>query len=88
VTELPPPAGGSYTIDEVKAALGFDAGCPIQLLPLAGGEALLVDEEGKLRSRPLNMGATIFAVAHGALFAGDYIVGDALHVIIRDGDWT
>ena len=88
VTELPPPTGGGYTLDEVKVALGCDASCFIEELPIGEDESLLIDESGKIRHLALNLGATVFAITHGALSANDYIVGNALYVRNRDGCWT
>ncbi len=46
-------------------------------------EILLVDEEGKLKEKPLNTAATYLAQNH--LFEGDYIAGDAL-LVQTDGE--
>jgi hypothetical protein len=90
MTELGPPAKLSgYSLAEVKRALGLSEGQLIQELPVGGGEALLMDENAKLQDDPppLNLPATMYAQLHGALFEGDYIVGDAMRVHCAGGKW-
>lgn len=88
VLDAPPPTGEGYTLKEVKEALGFEDRCLIQELPLGDGHALLLDEEGKLTGRPFNQAATLLAMGFGALFVGDYIVGNAMLVKCRGGEWV
>lgn len=78
-----------FTLDEVKELLGFDDNMLVQQLHMGDGNALLIDEEGKLdfQRHPLNLGATSYARAHGALAAGDYIVGPALRVHCWGQTW-
>ena len=87
VLDAPPPAGNGYTLEEVKAALGFESRCLIQAVPLDDNHALLIDEEGKLVDREPNQAATILAMGLGALFPGDYIVGNALLVKCEGTEW-
>jgi hypothetical protein len=88
VIDPPAPAGDGYTLEEVKAALGFEDRCLIQELPLGPRHALLIDEEGKLTGRPFNRAATFLAAGLGALFDDDFIVGDALLVKCRGDEWV
>jgi hypothetical protein len=87
VSEVAPPANGvGYTLEEVKDALGIGRDRFIQQIPLGGSTVMLFDEEGKLVGLPVNDGATRFA--YEVLFPGDYIVGPAMVVQLRDGEWT
>jgi hypothetical protein len=87
VLAAPPPAGDGYTLDEVKTALGFEPRCYIEKLPLGPRHALLIDEDGKAKGRPLNRAATLLALGLGALFPDDYIVGNALLVNCEGSEW-
>jgi hypothetical protein len=88
VTKAPAPVGVGYTLKEVKAALGLDDRRLIEEVRIGRTHALLIDEEGKLQDLPLNPGATLLAMKYGALFAGDYIVGNAMWVEIDGTEWV
>jgi hypothetical protein len=87
VLDAPPPTGDGYTLDEVKAALGFEDRCLIQEVRLGNGHALLIDEEGKIVDREPNLAATMLAMGLGALFPGDWIVGNAMLVKCKGTEW-
>lgn len=92
VTTLSPPEdadGCGYTLEEVQDALGLSRDDLIQELPISRTEAMLMDENAKVKrdASPINMPATHYARMHGSLFAGDFIVGTVLLVSTMGGDW-
>lgn len=50
----------------------------IEVLRLPDGSLMVIDEEGKLKGKPVNLKATQIAHEARAIFPGDVIVGDAL----------
>lgn len=62
------------SLEEMQGAVGGY----IEVVRLKHWRRLVIDEEGKLKSRPPNPRATMLALADDALLPGDYIVGDAL----------
>ena len=79
-SELKPyePASETYTLEELQAAVGGY----IQLITLANNYRMVIDEEGKIKSKPINLQATLLAHECGAIFPNDVINGDAL--VCRD----
>lgn len=66
------------TLEEAQAMVGGY----VQLVELADGSQLIVNEEGKLRGLPVNVEASkLWPVP------GDLIVGDAVH-LQGDARWT
>ena len=75
-TELVSPANGSqFTLEELQEHVGGY----IQLIHTPGGRLLVIDEEGKLKNKPINERATGILRSCGPV-TGDCIVGDALWV--------
>lgn len=73
------PAGKRWTLDELQAHVGGY----IELAPsIAPGWTLVIDEEGKLKGKPINQRATVLYVNGGA----DPIVGDALYLKSKEID--
>ena len=60
----------------------------IEIIELRGEGFLLVDEEGKLKGFPINEEATAMAVRAGALFIGDFIVGNAIFLTNEEFETT
>lgn len=78
VEETFTPSGPKFTLLELQALVGGN----IEGLQLNHGWWMFIDEEGKLKSKPLNPKATAYADFHGSmiLLARDCIVGDAVLV--------
>ena len=70
-----PPAGKTYTLEELQAAVGGY----IQIVSLGSAHLMVINEEGKLQKLPRNELAS-------ALYAhdNDHIVGNALVCRNRD----
>ena len=75
-TETPmlPTNGKYWSLKELQIAVG---GC-IQILPLKYGQALVIDEEGKIKNRPLNITATKLSKEYYGINSAQYIVGDVV----------
>lgn len=69
--DYPPANGKTFTLDELKKAIG---GGWIEIIRLPGGRLMVIDEEGKLKNMELNRQATLLL----PFFMKDCIVGDAL----------
>jgi hypothetical protein len=67
-----PANGATFTLAELQRY----AGGYVQMIKLASGLLMFVDEDGKGRSRAFNLTATLLAA--GVLMEGDWISGDAL----------
>ena len=65
--------------ETIRAGVG---GGWVQAIPLYDGNYMYIDEEGKMKSLPLNFIAT--SIARPTLFPDDFICGDA--VICGPGD--
>jgi len=50
----------------------------IQIIDLSDGRQIIINDEGKLKELPYNKEATEIANKDGALFSGDFIVGNAI----------
>lgn len=74
LTAVKPKDFKKFTLEELQAFVGGF----ILVINLTEDKLLVVNEEGKLHNLPVNEKAT--ALAHGcnAIFASDYIVGDAV----------
>lgn len=72
--DSPPENGKEYTLEEMQKTVGGY----IQVLNLGDGTVLVINEEGKLHGLKVNVEAT--SLAAGVLFAGDCIVGPAMHI--------
>lgn len=60
----------------------------IETINIPGGGVMVVNEEGKLASMPINEVATQFCRKHDALRDGDFIVGDVILFGRRGGGFT
>ena len=72
VQEVHPADGNKFSLQELQ---GFVGGW-IEHIPTNDGRHMWLDEEGKLKSKPVNFEATLFAL--GIIGPDDCIVGDAL----------
>lgn len=72
-----PAAGvdGEFTLDELQKLVGGN----IEVVDLRDGRLMVIDEKGKLKSKPVNKAAS--KIALGIIHDWDQIVGDA--VVIR-----
>jgi len=70
--EVKPRNGTDFQLDELYKLIGCEV---IEVVAVEGDRLLIIDEEGKLKARPMNTQATILAD-----LCGDYIVGNALLV--------
>ena len=66
------PAEKFFTLEELQKLVGGY----IQVINLDGDKVMIMDEEGKLKHKEVNIDAT--ERARGFIFANDCIVGDAL----------
>lgn len=73
--EVEPANGAWFTLEELQEAVGGY----IELLVLPCGDFLYLDEEGKLKGKPLNKRATLLGRSAG-IASTDYIVGDVIVV--------
>lgn len=64
IEQFVPSDGREFSLEEVQGAVGGH----IEIVPLSGKRYMLVDEEGLLKDRPYNTGASALA--------GKRIVGD------------
>ena len=55
----------------------------IEVVYLGKESMMIIDEEGKIKEKPINQEATDIAHEHEAIFNTDYIAGDAM---ILSGD--
>tara|TARA_R110000824_G_scaffold64288_3_gene168095 strand:+ start:369 stop:707 length:339 start_codon:yes stop_codon:yes gene_type:complete len=79
VLEAPEPKreGKYYTLKQMQEIVGGY----IEMITLADGRHMILDEEGKLKSKPVNLIAT--TLAESVLGGSDYICGDVL--VCEDG---
>ena len=79
IVDYPPPSEQYYSLDELRAAIG---GGYIEVIYLDDGEVMVIDEEGKMKSMPVNIQATVLARNNGwksnSLLPNDVIVGPVL----------
>lgn len=69
------PANGSvFTLEELQSFVGGY----IEIVPIGSTHLLVIDEEGKLKGKPINEAATLHARRNGCIAPDDVIVGDAL----------
>ena len=78
VLEAPEPEreGKFYTLEQMQEIVGGY----IEMIGLPDGRHMILNEEGKLKSLPVNMMATMLAddVLRSPLGGADYICGDVL----------
>ena len=79
VLEAPEPEreGKYYTLQQMQKIVGGW----IEMITLADGRHMILDEEGKLKDKPVNLIAT--TLADNVLGGSDYICGDVL--VCEDG---
>jgi len=83
---LTPASPAGFSLSQLQALIGGY----LEMLPLpsppslppGGRLVLFLDEEGKLKDRPLNVDATALAHAYDALSLYDYLAGDVLMVTV------
>lgn len=77
-SEVYPNNGVEYTLEELhKFVDGY-----VEIVRIADKKMIVLDEEGKLKGKPVNFRATVLADSYIA--ANDVIVGDVL--VINDGE--
>ena len=67
-----PLNGDKFTLEELQRAVGGY----IEIVPLTDKTVMVVDEEGKLKGKEINVFAT--ALYQGLRKVNDYIVGDVI----------
>lgn len=72
--EIFPANGKMFELEEVQRLVGGY----IEIVNLGGEDVMVVDEEGKLKGKPVNTVATIIAHMRHAIHHNDCIVGDVL----------
>ena len=73
------------TFDEARQLVcNFGYNSPAEIIVLADGTFILIDEEGKLKNLKLNALATEIAHENNSIYPSDFIVGDVL--LIDDVD--
>jgi len=72
MTDVYPANGTDFDYKELRKIIGADH---IQILSLRNQGWLVIDDEGKLKDKPINMGASLL---YANFNPNDYIVGDAL----------
>jgi hypothetical protein len=73
-TPVKPENGTDFKLEELYKLIGTDM---VEVVPLANGRILVIDEEGKLKGKGVNAEADrLFQVKR--MQWGDYIVGDAV----------
>ena len=71
ILEVVPANGTDFQLDELQAMVGGY----IEIIPVLRGKIMVLDEEGKLKGKPINDAATMIFMQAGFY---DTIVGDAL----------
>jgi hypothetical protein len=72
---ISPSKGDTFSFVELYPILGC---ADIEVINFEDGRCLLIDESGKLASKPMNDEATFEAVAAGAIMDSDFIAGHAV----------
>lgn len=72
VLDIEPKNGTDFQLEELQAIVGGF----IQIIEINDTEIMVMNEEGKLETLPLNEKAT--AIYQSEVYAGDIIVGDVL----------
>lgn len=70
--EVQPKNGKKFTLQEWQSYVGGY----VQVVQTNDGSAVLMDEDGKLKDRPVNLRAT--ALLFGIIALADQVVGDVL----------
>lgn len=71
ILEVVPANGTDFKLDELKKMVGGY----IEIVSAGNGKIMVIDEEGKLKNKPLNNACTMIFMQAGYY---DTIVGDAL----------
>lgn len=71
ILEVVPANGTDFQLDELQAMVGGY----IEIVPAGKGKIMVLDDEGKLKGKPVNDAATMIFMQAGYY---DTIVGDAL----------
>lgn len=74
VEDIAPRNGRTFELDELYEMLS----CELIEVVRLGKQIMVIDEEGKFTSKPVNGSATRIARANYAIRCDDCIVGDAL----------
>ncbi len=69
-----PRDGRGFDLEEMQHLVGGY----IEVIPLPGEQAMVVNEHGKLHGQPLNEEATSIAQLTASIHWSDYIVGDVV----------
>lgn len=72
MVDVYPANGSDFDYKELRKIIGADH---VQILSLRNQGWLVIDDEGKLKDKPINMGASLL---YANFNPNDYIVGDAL----------
>lgn len=72
--EITPHDNVKFELEESQSLVGGY----IQIIRIGYGEVMILDEEGKLKDKPVNMVATLVAKSRRAIFSNDCIVGDVI----------
>ena len=73
------------TFDEARQLVcSYKHNSPAEVIVLADGTFILMDEEGKLKNLEINELATEIAHENNSIYPSDYIVGDVL--LVNDVD--
>lgn len=76
-----PGNGEKFTLEELQKLVGGY----IERIAMSDGQAMYVNEEGKIKDLPYNIKATTMLKMHG-LIPDDYIVGDVVVVPNEEED--
>jgi hypothetical protein len=69
------------TFDEArKLVCNYQYNSPAEIIVMADGTFIVIDEEGKLKNLEINEIATQIAHENNSIYPSDYIVGDVLLV--------
>lgn len=71
ILEVVPSNGTDFQLDELQTMVGGY----IEIVPIGKGKIMVLDDEGKLKCKPVNNAATMIFMQAGYY---DTIVGDAL----------
>lgn len=71
ILEVVPANGTDFQLEELQAMVGGY----IEIVPVLRGKIMVIDEEGKLKGKPINNAATMMFMQAGFY---DTIVGDTL----------
>lgn len=75
-TEVHPKNGEEFSLEELQEYVG--GWIELVLLDRETNKCMWIDEEGKLKNKPMNERATLLVRGKGLIADNDFIVGDAL----------